>query len=124
MQATICKARGPHILKFCLRPLNFLGGPYKAEQSKLERTWRVTLFQIPTPDSFSFTGPEDGYEPAQVVSKVNTLIYHMGDHEDDILTCSDYLMVIKRSMAVKEKFEKHFIKCYNEIMHFVSQGRR
>ena len=91
----------------------------------------VTSFQISTLESFSFTNPEEwpkwiqrfeGYCLVSDLSdkmtevQVNALVYHVGDLADDILTSFRPSDSDKRKYdMVKGKFEKNFIKCWNNI---------
>ena len=91
----------------------------------------ATSFQISTPESFSFTNPEEWpkwirrfeqYRLASGLSKksaevqVNALIYHMGNQADDILTSFGLSDDDKKKYnVVKAKFERHFIKRRKKI---------
>jgi len=91
----------------------------------------ATSFQISTPETCSFTNPEEWpkwirrFERYRLASglnnktaevQVNALIYHMGDQADDILTSFGLSDSDKKKYdMVREKFEKHFVKRRNKI---------
>ena len=97
-------------------------------------------YQIATPESFSFAHPEDwpkwirrferfrqasGLATKSEASQVNTLVYTMGDEEDDIFSSFSLAEDDKNKYdAVKQAFENHFIKKRNPIFERAKFNQR
>ena len=97
-------------------------------------------YQIAPLESFSFAHPEDwpkwirrferfwqafGLATKSDASQVNTLVYTMGDEEDDILNSFSLAEDDKNKYAtVKQAFENHFIKKRNPIFERAKFNQR
>ena len=91
----------------------------------------VASFQVPPPEKFTFSNPEDwskwisrlerflsasGLKEKGDESQVNTLIYCMGEEADDILRSFQMSEDDKKKYKpVKERFDAHFDKRKNVI---------
>lgn len=91
----------------------------------------AATYQVAPPESFTFSLPQEwlkwicrferfrsaaGLDQKEEAVQVNTLIYTMGDEADDILRSFKLSEEDKNKYSVvKDKFEKHFVKCRNII---------
>ena len=84
----------------------------------------ITSFRVQLPEEFDFRRQEEwlkwsrrferflqssGLVKEKEESQINTLIYPLGDQEDDILTSFKLTMTQKQHHTVKTNFDEHFV---------------